>query len=133
MIFESDGRQLRSCDPPTRQLLHALRGIILPGKMAIKLRDHPGLLDGWPAQPGGAYVSSTKFPIDGVDTLQEVFLQLAVDSADAGLALETTYRGARYTRDLRVCDDNFAEKLSDFVRQHGGETIEEIGNLEVSF
>lgn len=99
----------------------------------MKLRDHPGLLDGWPPQPGGTHAKSYTSPIECLDTLQDVFIQRAVGADDLDLAILTVYHGEQRTRDVRIRDNDFAQRLCDFLRKQSGKTIDEIGDLEIDF
>lgn len=99
----------------------------------MRLREHPGLLDGWPAQPGGAFRRSHAAPVDGDDILVDVFLQRAMGSNEPSVALRTLCRGDEHTRDLRVGDEQFAEALVRFLNLNAGRMMKEIGELEVDF
>jgi hypothetical protein len=96
----------------------------------MRLRKHPGFLDGWPAQAGGASYAA---PPDGSDILVDVFLQRAEGSDEPSVALRTAYRGGEHTRDFRVGDQEFAEALVRFLTLNAGRMIKEIGELEVDF
>jgi hypothetical protein len=97
------------------------------------LREHPGLLDGWPAQPGGVFGRSYAAPVDGGDILVDVFLQRAMGSNEPSVALRTLCQGDEHTRDLRAGDEEFAEALVRFLNLNTGRMMKEIGELEVDF
>jgi len=99
----------------------------------MKLREHPGFLDGWPAEPGGAYDRYYVSPTDRLDVLTEVVIKLAVGSEYASVVLRTKYQRHVVTRDNRVRDDQFAKRLVGFLQTQIGKTIEEIGETEVDF
>lgn len=99
----------------------------------MRLREHPGFLDGWPAEPGGAFGGSYASPLDGGDILMEVLLQRAVGSDEPSVVLRTLYQGGEHTRDNRVRDEQFAEALVRLLNLNAGRTIKEIGELEVDF
>ena len=99
----------------------------------MRLREHPGFLDGWLVQPGSPFSRSYAARLDGGDTLVDVFLQRAVGSDEPSVAVRTVYRGGEHTRDFRVGDQEFAEALVRFLTLNAGRTIDEIGELEVDF
>lgn len=99
----------------------------------MKLREHPGFVDRWPGEPGGAFAQGHVFPIDRLDVLSEVFLQSAVGSDLPSVVLRTIYQCKQNTRDNHVRDDQFAKTLADFLKTQVGKSIEEIGETEVEF
>jgi hypothetical protein len=99
----------------------------------MRLRKHPGFLDGWPARAGGPFDRSYAAPADGSDILVDVFLQRPESSDETSVALRTIYRGGEYTRDFRVADQEFAEALVRFLTLNAGRMMKEIGELEVDF
>ena len=95
----------------------------IPLQGRLKLRDHAGFLDyGWPVQP-----------MDCLDRLEEVSLEQVVGSNRPKLVLRTLYNGKPRTRDFSIRNDDFAQKAAQFLRQHIGKTILEIGDLDVDF
>jgi hypothetical protein len=99
----------------------------------MRLREHPGFPDGWPAQPGGSFSGSHAVPLHGGDLLVQVFLQRIVGSDLPRVVLMTLYQGAEHTHEFRIGDKEFAEGLVRFLTLNAGRTIDEIGELEVDF
>jgi hypothetical protein len=96
----------------------------------MRLREHPGFLNGWLAQPGGPFSRSYAAPLDGGDTLVDVFLQRIVAP---GHPIVTLRQGGEHTLDFRLGDEEFGEALVRFLSLNAGRTIDEIGELEVDF
>jgi hypothetical protein len=99
----------------------------------MRLSQHPGFLDGWPGEPGGAFERRHVAPLDGADVLVEAYLQRTVGSNEPSIALRTLYQGSENTRDMRASDDGFAEAMVRFLNLNTGRTTTEIGELEVDF
>jgi hypothetical protein len=99
----------------------------------MRVREHPGFLDGWPAEPSGAFGRSYVAPLDRDDILTEVYLRRTVSSDEPNVVLRTLYRGGEHTRNNRVGDQEFAEELVRFLGPNVGKTIGEIGEMEIAF
>jgi hypothetical protein len=49
------------------------------------------------------------------------------------IVITTLINGLPYVRELSLPDDGFAARLSQFLSQRKGMTIEQIGELEITF
>jgi len=99
----------------------------------IALLYHPKLRGMWPPEPGGAFTAGSASPIGGADVLESVFYYAPVGHAKANVSLKTIYQGQYHTRDLLIDDSDFAERLASFLRDKAGQTVADLGNLEIDF
>jgi hypothetical protein len=129
-------RCLGVADAPSFHLRYSKSSMQLQAKIKnakVALQYHPKLQSSWPPQPGGAFAPGTAFPLDGSDVLERVFYYAPVGHAKANVSLKTAYRGRHHTRDLLIDDPDFAQRLASTLREGVGQTIADIGKLEIEY
>ncbi|SRR6266404_777906 len=98
----------------------------------MKLREHSGLVGSWTDGLGGVG-SAPVTPIDNKDVLVSFSLGLAVGSDKPLITLTSKYQGNEHVRDIFVRDDQFGQRLAEFLQSQVGKTIWDIGDAEVDF
>jgi hypothetical protein len=100
---------------------------------AVKLRDHPLI-----RHPGGANWPPvwTQRRIDGVKAVTGedgilIYVHAATDSTKCDLVVE--YENENYIGTLLFDEEKFCHQVAALLRQHIGSSIEEIGDLDLSF
>lgn len=97
----------------------------------MRLRDHPKLRyhgkPAWPPQWGGAYRPGAKFPNGEVGTLKA----LQALQATCTLILVIEFEGATYRGTLHLDDSSLLGPLYERLTRCVGQSIREIGDLEI--
>jgi len=84
------------------------------------------LVQDWPPSPGGAFGRGYAAPQDANVPVAEVG-----PVVNEYVACKCLYMGQAHTFDLLMNDTETAETVADVIRQHLGETLMAIGELEV--
>lgn len=95
----------------------------------MKVRDHPNIV-AWPPEPGGTNVTAEHPQAESQAVLKEVH----TDSVrDKSVPLTCTFKGNVSTFDVLTKDAAFARRLGTEFSRHIGQTLERLGNLDISF
>jgi len=84
------------------------------------------LVQDWPPSPGGAFGRGYVAPQDIDVPVAEVGAVV-----NESVACKCFYMGQAHTFDLLISDKETAETVANVIRQHLGETLMAIGELEV--
>jgi len=103
--------------------------------MKAQLRMHPKLryhgARTWPPDWGGAYDSTTLFPVGEQGVLQDVDIAQRDLIGPERLDLTVEYEGRKHSGQIWVDDPVLVPKLRQILERHIGEPMNEIGSLEV--
>jgi hypothetical protein len=98
----------------------------------MTLREHPKIMGRWPPSPGGISAIPHFAPANCLDTLEEAQYLNGNGTGFPGIALKTVLHNQEYVREFFVYDKEFARALCKFLRRYKGETIQAIGELDVT-
>lgn len=99
--------------------------IMLPMKVA----KHPKIID-WPQDPGGPNPTAPRPQARS----QAIFKKVHIDSVtDKAVPLTCEFRGNLFTYDVLTGEHDFAKRLAAEFSKHVGETLEQLGDLDIDF
>ena len=99
----------------------------------MKVHEHPALREQWAPAPQSTAVGSSKSPVVNGDILEAVYFYPGSRELQPNVTLTTSYAGRTYARDIFLEDREFAERLALLFKQHIGQTVAELGDLEIGF
>jgi len=99
----------------------------------MKVCEHFTLHVQWPPTPKSAVVGSDTFLVGLPDILEAVYFYPGGGRWQPNVTLKTKYAGRTYARDIFLRDGRFAERLAAMFKQHIGQTVAELGDLEIGF
>ena len=99
----------------------------------MRVCEHLTLHEQWPPAPQSAVVGSDKFLVGHPDILEAVYFYPGGGRWQPNVTLKTSYAGRAYARDIFLEDKRFAERLAVLFKQHVGQTVVELGDLEIGF
>jgi hypothetical protein len=76
---------------------------------------------------------SNRSPNLDVDTVERLFYYPATGRWPANIVLKTKYDGRYYARDIFLDDPIFAERLAQHLKKTIGQTISEVGEIDLEF
>jgi len=97
----------------------------------MKVSEHSTLHHQWPPAPQSAPGPDTL--VGHPDILQAVYFYPGGGRWEPNVTLKTRYAGRTYARDIFLQDGRFAERLALLFKQHIGQTVVELGDLEIGF
>jgi len=98
----------------------------------MRLLDYLGLFRNWPPTAHDA----AGVPIHrehGLDTLVLAFTQLKIQPRQIHIRILTEFQGILSMREIVDSEEIFAQVFCNFLNEHRGKTIGEIGELDASF
>jgi hypothetical protein len=95
----------------------------------MKVRNHPKIID-WPPQPGGTLAAAERPQAESQPILKEVHINSVVDRS---VPLSCEFRRNLFTYDVLTKDGAFARRLATEFSKHLGDTLEQLGNLDIDF
>jgi len=99
----------------------------------MKVHEHPTLHEQWPPAPQSPPRDSDKSLVGHPDTLEAVYFYPGGGKWEANVTLKTKYAGRTYARDIFLQDGRFAERLALLFKRHVGQTVAELGDLDIGF
>ena len=99
----------------------------------MKVCKHLSLCEQWPPALQGAAGSSDKSLVGHPDILEAVYFYPGGGRWQPNVTLKTKYVGRTYARDIFLQDGRFAERLALLFKRHIGQTVAELGDLELGF
>jgi len=97
----------------------------------MKVHEHPALHEQWPPAPQSTAVGSNKSPVGNLDILEAVYFYPGGRGWQPNVTLKTSHAGRTYARDIFLDDERFAERLALLFKQHIGQTVAELIDLEI--
>jgi len=97
----------------------------------MKVHEHPSLHEQWPPVPQSARGPDTLVGHPDPDILQAVYFYPGGGRWEPNVTLKTRYAGRTYARDIFLQDGRFAERLALLFKRHIGQTVAELGDLEI--
>ena len=99
----------------------------------MKVHEHPTIREQWSPAPQSTAAGSSKSPVENRDILEAVYFYPGSRELQPNVTLTTSYAGRTYARDIFLEDRVFAERLALLFKQHIGQTVAELGDLEIGF
>ena len=99
----------------------------------MKVCEHLTLNEQWPPVPQSAVIDSDKSLVGHPDILEAVYFYPGGGRWESNVILKTKYAGRAYARDIFLQDGKFAERLALLFKRHIGQTVAELGDLEIRF
>jgi len=99
----------------------------------MKVHEHPTLHEQWPPAPQSPARDSDKSLVAQPDILEAVYLYPGGGRWQPNVTLKTKYAGRTYARDIFLEDGRFAERLALLFKHHIGQTVADLGDVEIGF
>jgi hypothetical protein len=96
----------------------------------MKVSKHLTLREQWPPAPQSAARGFDTL-VGHHDILDAVYFYPGGGRWHPNVTLKTKYVGRTYARDIFLQDGRFAERLALLFKRHIGQTVEELGDLEI--
>ena len=97
----------------------------------MKVCEHLTLREQWPPAPQSAWGFDTL--LGHPDILEAVYFYPGGGRWEPNVTLKTKYADRTYARDIFLQDERFAERLLVLFKRHIGQTVAELGDLEIGF
>ena len=97
----------------------------------MKVCEHLTLREQWPPAPQSARGFDAL--LGHPDILETVYFYPGGGRWEPNVTLKTKYVGRTYARDIFLQDGRFAERLALLFKRHIGQTVAELGDLEIGF
>ena len=97
----------------------------------MKVCEYQTLREQWPPAPQSACGFDTL--LGHPDILETVYFYPGGGRWEPNVTLKTKYAGRTYARDIFLQDGRFAERLALLFKRHIGQTVAELGDLEIGF
>jgi hypothetical protein len=95
----------------------------------MRVQDHPKII-GWPPEPGG----SNPIPPHPQAQSQAILKEVHIDSVtDKAIPLSCEFRGDLFPYDVVTTEHDFAKTLATEFSKHIGETLKQLGDLDIDF
>lgn len=103
------------------------------GQRAMKLIDYPGFIGRWP--PPARNAAGEVIPLEHDTDLLISAFRILTRQRDRRFRIDilTTSQGVLYMREISDVEEIFAGVFIGFLNKHWGETIREIGEMDVTF
>jgi len=98
----------------------------------MKVCEHLTLREQWPPAPQSPARDSDTL-VGHPDILEAVYFYPGGGRWEPNVTLKTRYAGQTYARDIFLQDGRFAERLALLFKQHVGQTVAELGDVEIGF
>ena len=95
----------------------------------MKVRDHAKIVM-WPPSPGGTNVTAPHPQSESQPIIVAVHLNAVVDKS---IPLSGEFNGNRFTYDVMTKDRVFAKQLATKFSEHLGQTLQQLGDLDINF
>ncbi len=96
----------------------------------MKVCEHLTLREQWPPAPQSPARGSDTL-VGHPDILEAVYFYPGGGRWQSNVTLKTKYADRTYARDIFLQDGRFAERLAVPFKRHVGQTVAELGDLEV--
>jgi len=99
----------------------------------VRLLDYPGLSGQWPPPPQAASGEGAQLDHCLDVLIQASWRRRSIVPEQTHVRIATKFEGLYYVRDLTLTDEVTTIAFCEFLNRHAGETIQEIGELDVKF
>jgi hypothetical protein len=95
----------------------------------MKVRSHPKIV-AWPPLAGGTLNAAEQPEAESQPILKDMHINSVVDLS---VPLSCEFRGNLFTYDVLTKNGAFARRLATEFSKHLGDTLEQLGNLDIDF